>query len=77
MKRDDYFCVAFDHFGASSIFEAAGRVTQIGSNLKPNNHNQVKLVQIPDMLCKKGHLICPVVIFDRFQWRKCVYNNWL
>ena len=33
-----------------SFFEAAGVVTQIGSSLKPNHHNQVKLAQIPGTL---------------------------
>ena len=30
------------------FFEAAGVVSKIGSSLKPNHQNQVKLVQNPD-----------------------------
>ena len=51
-KEDDYFLVIFDNFwGENNFFEAAGAVSKIGSSLKPNNHNQVKLVQILDTLC--------------------------
>ena len=45
------------------IFEAAGVVAKIGLSLKPNQHNQVKLVQIPDakvMLCSKWILTTQV-----------------
>ena len=33
------------------FFEADGAVANIGSSLKPNHHNQVKLVQIPGVHC--------------------------
>ena len=35
------------------FFEAAGAVVKIASSLKPNHHNQVKLAQIRDTLCRK------------------------
>ena len=42
-------------FESSVIFEAPEAVlyavSEIGSSLKPNHQNQVKLVQIPDTLC--------------------------
>ena len=38
-------------FEASCIFEAAGAAAKIGLSLKPNQHKQVKLVQIPNTHC--------------------------
>ena len=38
-------------FKANKNFDAAGAVAKIGSSLKPNDHNQLKLVQIPDKHC--------------------------
>jgi len=39
-------------FEASVIFGTAGSVSKTGSSLKPNHHNQVKLVQNREMLCR-------------------------
>jgi hypothetical protein len=38
-------------FEASIIFVATGAVLKMGSSLKPNDHNQVLLVQISETLC--------------------------
>ena len=35
------------------LFEAAEAVVEIGSSLKPNHRNQVKLLQIPDTQSSK------------------------
>ena len=52
-KRDDYFRVTLDHFWSEHYFyEGAGAVSKIGLSLNPNHHNQVKLFQILDTLCK-------------------------
>ena len=37
----------------AAIFGEAWSLPEFGSCLKPNNHNQVKLVQIPDIHCRK------------------------
>jgi len=47
-ERDDYFKSFLITYDLSSIFVVAGAATIIGLNLKPNHHNQVKLVQIID-----------------------------
>ena len=39
------------HFNARSIFKAPGTEVRLGSRLKPNHHNQVELVRIPDKNC--------------------------
>ena len=46
-KSGDYFWVTFDHFWS----KAAGALAKIGSSLKQNHYNQVKLDQIPDTHC--------------------------
>jgi hypothetical protein len=48
-QQENYFPVAF--LEASNIFEAVRAVAKIGSSLKPNHHEQVKLVLIPSALC--------------------------
>ena len=40
-------------FEANSIFAGCLLIQKVGLSLKPNHHNQVKLVQIPDTLCIK------------------------
>ena len=45
-KRDVIFETILTTFDGINIFEAAGELVKIGSSLKSNHHNQVKLVLI-------------------------------
>ena len=44
-------------FKVNSIFEEAETVAEIGLSLKPNHHNQVKLLQIPDQRCRNLYFV--------------------
>ena len=39
-------------FDTNLFFKAAGKIAKIGSSLKPNHHNKVKIVEVPDTKCR-------------------------
>ena len=53
-----------------SIFEAVGAVAKNGLSLKPNHHNQVKLVQIRDKFCRHMQLK-PEFATQSFNYNLC------
>jgi len=54
-RGDDYFWALLEHFWRVCIFEVAGAILDIGLILKPNHHNQIKLVQICETLGKNNN----------------------
>jgi len=59
-KSGWFFWVDFDHFWTECcFFEAAEAVTKIGLSVKINNHEQIWLIRIREMLCnitKSNHV---------------------